>query len=245
MIFSVDGIMFKSVTKDKWHRSSQNLSTSLWKGWGTNLTITCWHSKSSQSHSYSSCSAWRHENYPESESIKITTTNSSQSMPKPRSSNPLAFCSFVCWTSTTCVIEALLDLADWYLHQECSSVLSWQWICFLPENKEKPSREKHLFDWPCYNQQLLTKDIVYLVEGRDLSLDSSEIRNLNLFLSIFHGLLINLLQRCCNRWLLDQITPQAQSFHCPSRRLHFENRFDLIKVVPGMLLESGWFFEST
>ena len=49
MIFSVDGIMFKSVTKDTWHRSSQNLSTSLWKGWGTNLTITCWNSKSSQS----------------------------------------------------------------------------------------------------------------------------------------------------------------------------------------------------
>ena len=84
-------------------------------------------------YSHSSCSAWRNENYPESESIKITTTNSSQSMPKPRSSNPLAFCSFVCWTSTTCVIEALLDLADWYLHQECSSVLSWRWFLFLPE----------------------------------------------------------------------------------------------------------------
>lgn len=50
MIFSVDGIMFKSVTKEMWHRSSQNLSTSLWKGWGTNLTITCWDSKSSQTH---------------------------------------------------------------------------------------------------------------------------------------------------------------------------------------------------
>ena len=133
------------------------------------------------------------------------------------------------------------------------SSLGLGWLVFAPGMFIRPqlavifvfAREKHRFDGLCHNQQLLTKDIKHLVEGRDLSLDSSEIRNLNLFLSIFHGLLINLLQRCCNRWLLDQVTPQAQSFHCPSRRLHFENRFDLIKVVPGMLLESGWFFEST
>ena len=83
-------------------------------------------------YSHSSGSAWRNENYlpvSQSQSIRITTASSSQSMPKPRSSNPLAFCSFVCWTSTTCVSEALLDLAARYLHQACSSVL--RKICYF------------------------------------------------------------------------------------------------------------------